>query len=61
MVTVIDHGGLTALNDSYVRALASALRQSDTILRRDYVPALPRHQSPRQPMTDLRVPGPSTG
>ena len=40
-VTVIEHGRLTALDDLYVRALASRYGNPDDVLRQDYVPPLP--------------------
>jgi hypothetical protein len=40
-VTLIEHGGLTALQDTYVRALASRYGNPNDILRRDYVTAMP--------------------
>lgn len=40
-VTLIEHGGLTALDDVYVRALASRYGNPSVILRRDYISALP--------------------
>jgi hypothetical protein len=40
-VTLIEHGGLTAMQDVYVRALTSRYGNPNAILRRDYVPALP--------------------
>ena len=45
-VTLIEHGGLTALDDVYVRALASRYGNPSAILRRDYVPALPGINAP---------------
>jgi hypothetical protein len=39
--TLVEHGGLAALSDVGVRALASRYGNPDTILRRDYIPALP--------------------
>ena len=40
-VTLVEHGGLTALDDVYVRALASRNGNPSAILRRDYVSAIP--------------------
>ena len=40
-VTLVEHGGLTALDDVYVRALASRYGNPSTILRRDYISAIP--------------------
>ena len=40
-VTLVEHGGLTALDDVYVRALASRYGNPATILRRDYISAMP--------------------
>jgi hypothetical protein len=45
-VTLIEHGGLTALDDVYVRALASRYGNPSAILRRDYIPALPGINAP---------------
>jgi len=45
-VTLIEHGGLTALNDTYVRALASRYGNPNDILRRDYVSGLPGINAP---------------
>jgi len=45
-VTIIEHGGLSALDDVYVRALASRYGNSSVILRRDYIPALPGINAP---------------
>jgi len=56
-VTLIEHGGLTALDDTYVRALASRYGNPNDILRRDYVfggcqasmrrePTMPTHANP---------------
>lgn len=40
-ITLIEHGRLTALDDLYVRALASRYGNPDEILKQDYVPPLP--------------------
>jgi len=40
-LTLVEHGGLTAFNDLYVRALASRYGNPDSLLRRDYVTAIP--------------------
>jgi hypothetical protein len=56
-VTIIEHGGLTALDDSYVRALASRYGNPSTILRRDYVPALPGINAPGSYDDYARNPG----
>lgn len=45
-VTLIEHGGLAALDDVYVRALASRYGNPSAILRRDYIPALPGINAP---------------
>jgi hypothetical protein len=56
-VTVIEHGGLTALNDTYVRALASRYGNPNDILRRDYVSALPGVNAPGTYDSYARDPG----
>jgi len=45
-VTLIEHGRLTAMDDVYVRALASRYGNVSSILRRDYIPALPGINAP---------------
>ncbi len=56
-VTVIEHGGLTALNDVYVRALASRYGNPTEVLRRDYIPALPGVNAPGSYDAYARNPG----
>jgi hypothetical protein len=56
-VTIIEHGGLTALDDTYVRALASRYGNPATILRRDYIPALPGINAPGSYDDYARNPG----
>jgi hypothetical protein len=56
-VTVIEHGGLTALDDVYVRALASRYGNPAEVLRRDYIPALPGINAPGNYDTYARNPG----
>ena len=56
-VTLIEHGGLTALNDVYVRALASRYGNPNDILRRDYVSALPGINAPGDYTTYASNPG----
>ncbi len=56
-VTLIEHGGMTALNDVYVRALASRYGNPATILRRDYVPAIPGVNAPGSYDEYARNPG----
>ncbi len=56
-ITLIEHGGLTALNDVYVRALASRYGNPDAILRRDYIPALPGINAPGSYDDYARNPG----
>jgi hypothetical protein len=56
-VTIIEHGGLTALDDVYVRALASRYGNPSTILRRDYIPALPGINAPGRYEDYARDPG----
>jgi len=40
-ITLIEHGKLSALDDLYVRALASRYGNPDDVLKQDYVPPLP--------------------
>jgi hypothetical protein len=56
-VTIIENGGLTALNDIYVRALASRYGNPNEVLRRDYIPALPGINAPGDYDTYARDPG----
>jgi len=56
-VTIIEHGGLAALDDVYVRALASRYGNPSTILRRDYIPALPGINAPGSYDDYARNPG----
>jgi hypothetical protein len=56
-VTIIEHGGLSALDDVYVRALASRYGNPSTILRRDYIPALPGINAPGRYEDYARDPG----
>jgi hypothetical protein len=56
-VTVIEHGGLTALDDVYVRALASRYGNPTEVLRRDYIPALPGINAPGSYDAYARNPG----
>jgi hypothetical protein len=56
-VTLIEHGGLTALKDTYVRALASRYGNPDEITRRDYVPAMPGVNAPGSYDAYARNPG----
>jgi hypothetical protein len=56
-LTLIEHGGLTALNDLYVRALASRYGNPDQILRRDYVTPLPGINMPGNYNDYARNPG----
>jgi hypothetical protein len=56
-VTLIEHGGLTALDDTYVRALASRYGDPRVILRRDYIPALPGINAPGSYDDYARNPG----
>jgi hypothetical protein len=56
-VTVIENGGLTALDDVYVRALASRYGNPTEVLRRDYVPALPGVNAPGSYDAYARNPG----
>jgi hypothetical protein len=56
-VTLIEHGGLTALQDVGVRALASRYGNPDVILRRDYVPAMPGINAPGSYDVYARNPG----
>ncbi len=55
--TLVEHGGLAALNDVGVRALASRYGNPDVILRRDYVPALPGINAPGKYEDYARDPG----
>jgi hypothetical protein len=56
-VTLIEHGGLTALQDTYVRALASRYGNPNDILRRDYVTAMPGINMPGSYDQYARNPG----
>jgi hypothetical protein len=56
-VTLIEHGGLTAMQDTYVRALASRYGNPNDILRRDYVSALPGINMPGSYDQFARNPG----
>ena len=56
-VTLIEHGGMTALNDVQVRALASRYGDPNVILGRDYVPALPGVNAPGSYDQYARNPG----
>jgi hypothetical protein len=56
-VTLVEHGGLTALDDVAIRALASRYGNPDQILRRDYVPALPGINAPGNYDEYARNPG----
>jgi hypothetical protein len=56
-VTLIEHGGLSALQDVQVRALASRYGNPDTILRRDYVTAMPGINMPGSYDQYARNPG----
>jgi hypothetical protein len=56
-VTLIEHGGLTAMEDVYVRALASRYGNPNDILRRDYVSALPGINAPGTYDSYARNPG----
>ncbi len=55
--TLVEHGGLSALNDVGVRALASRYGNPDVILRRDYIPALPGINAPGTYEEYARNPG----
>jgi hypothetical protein len=56
-VTLIEHGGLTALQDTQVRALASRYGNPNDILRRDYVSAMPGINMPGSYDQYARNPG----
>jgi hypothetical protein len=56
-VTLIEHGGLTALQDTYVRALASRYGNPNDILRRDYISAMPGINMPGSYEQYARNPG----
>jgi hypothetical protein len=56
-LTLVEHGGLTALNDLYVRALASRYGNPDHILRRDYVTPIPGINMPGSYDEYARNPG----
>ena len=56
-VTLIEHGGLTALQDTQVRALASRYGNPNDILRRDYVTAMPGINMPGSYDQYARNPG----
>ena len=56
-ITLLEHGGLSALNDVGVRALASRYGNPDVILRRDYIPPLPGINAPGTYDSYARDPG----
>jgi hypothetical protein len=56
-VTLIEHGGLTAMQDTYVRALASRYGNPNDILRRDYITAMPGINAPGTYDAYARNPG----
>jgi hypothetical protein len=56
-ITLIEHGGMTALQDVGVRALASRYGNPDDILRRDYVTAMPGINMPGSYDQYARNPG----
>jgi hypothetical protein len=56
-ITLIEHGGLTALQDLQVRALASRYGNPDDVLRRDYVTAMPGINMPGSYDQYARNPG----
>jgi len=56
-ITLIEHGGMTALQDVGVRALASRYGNPDDILRRDYVTAMPGVNMPGSYDQYARNPG----
>lgn len=56
-VTLIEHGRLTALDDLYVRALASRYGNPDEILKQAYVPPLPGINMPGDYNEYARDPG----
>lgn len=56
-VTLVEHGGLNALDDVYVRALASRYGNPSSILRRDYISALPGINAPGSYDTYAKHPG----
>ena len=56
-ITLIEHGGLSALSDVYVRALASRYGNPNDIVRRDYIPALPGINAPGNYDEYARNPG----
>ena len=57
IATLVEHGGLSALNDVGVRALASRYGNPDVILRRDYIPAIPGVNTPGKYEDYARNPG----
>ena len=56
-ITLLEHGGLTAFRDTYVRALASRYGNVDRVLGRDYVPELPGINAPGSYDAYARDPG----
>ena len=56
-LTLVEHGGLTALSDLYVRALASRYGNPDHILRRDYITPMPGINMPGKYDEYARNPG----
>ena len=56
-ITLVEHGGLTAFDDVYVRALASRYGNPNDILRRDYVTAIPGINAPGSYDAYARNPG----
>jgi hypothetical protein len=56
-LTLVEHGGLTALSDLYVRALASRYGNPDQILRRDYITPMPGINMPGKYDEYARNPG----
>ena len=56
-ITLVEHGGLTALKDTYARALASRYGNPDRVLARDYVPEIPGVNAPGSYDAYARDPG----
>ena len=56
-ITLVEHGGLTALKDTYARALASRYGNPDRVLNRDYVPEIPGINAPGSYDDYARNPG----
>ncbi len=56
-VTLVEHGRLQALDDLYVRALASRYGNPDDVLQQDYVPPLPGINAPGSYNDYARDPG----